>query len=222
MKHLFQSFLGVALLGVIAPPLSAQPAPKIAIVDLGKAYDTHYKTEEQNAKLKVDQQKAEEELQKINAAGNALVVRYKELAEQAKNPALTADARGKAEAEVQKVGEEIQRKQTEVGTFRDTTARQFQDRVKNFRDLMLEEIRKVATEIARRKGATLLLDKAGPTLFGTSNVIYFDPGYDITDEVVKELAKDRPATTSLLPSSAPKATSNTAPSITVPGAAPKK
>jgi len=96
---------------------------------------------------------------------------------------------------------------------------------------MLEEISKTATEIAKRKGATLLLDKAGPTLIGVSNVIYSDPAYDITDEVMKEINKDRPAgipagkvdvgTPVTVPSQTP-SSSGDSPKITVPGVSPKK
>jgi outer membrane protein len=39
---------------------------------------------------------------------------------------------------------------------------------------MLEEIGKIATDVAKRKGATLLLDKAGPSLIGIPAVIYAD------------------------------------------------
>ncbi len=42
-------------------------------------------------------------------------------------------------------------------------------------------------------GATLVVDKSGPTLFGIPTVIYADPAYDITDDVIKEVNKDRPA-----------------------------
>ncbi|HEY5228853.1 MAG TPA: OmpH family outer membrane protein, partial [Opitutaceae bacterium] len=73
-------------------------------------------------------------------------------------------------------------------------------------------------EIAKKHGATFLLDKSGPTLVGVSNILYFDPSLDITDEVQVELNKDRPAT-----ATAPAASTTTtapaadSPSITVPG-----
>ena len=57
---------------------------------------------------------------------------------------------------------------------------------------MIEEITKTATEIAKKHGATILLDKSGPTLVGVSNVLYFDPSLDITEEVMAEINKDRP------------------------------
>jgi outer membrane protein len=89
--------------------------------------------------------------------------------------------------------------------------------------MMVEEISKVAVEIAKKKGATILIDKSGPTLIGVSNFLYVDPAYDITEEVSKELGKDRPAsaTPAAGAAKADEAKSDT-PMITVPGLAPKK
>ena len=77
--------------------------------------------------------------------------------------------------------------------FRTNTQRSLQQRIKTHRDLLLEEISKVVVDLAKKKGATLVLDKSGPTLFGIPSVIYSDASYDITDEVVAEVNKDRPA-----------------------------
>jgi outer membrane protein len=81
---------------------------------------------------------------------------------------------------------------------------------------MLEEISKVAAEVAKRKGATLLFDKAGPTAIGISNVIFADPGFDITDDVMKEVNKDRPAGAPAA-SAAGGTTGSGAPAVSVPG-----
>ena len=207
-----------ALSAAIAP---AQPAPKLLVVDMAKLYDTHYKTEEQNSKLRNDEQKAQEEIEKMNKDGNVLVDEYKTLSDQSNNPALTADAKSKSQAEAQKKLEEIQRKKNEISTFAQNTQRSLQQRLQTFRSLMLEEISKIATDVAKKKGATLLLDKAGPTLIGVSNVIYADAAYEITDDVAREINKDRPAASAVVaPAAAPEASD--APKITVPGVSPKK
>jgi outer membrane protein len=86
---------------------------------------------------------------------------------------------------------------------------------------MLEEIGKVATEVAKRKGATVVLDKAGPTAIGISNLIYADAAYDITEDVLKEINKDRPAGAPAAPATAAPGAAAPA-SVTVPGLAPKK
>jgi outer membrane protein len=234
MKNTLHTFLAFAVLALTAGFAQAQPALKLAVVDMAKLYDSHYKTEEQNAKLRNDEQKAQEELDRLNKEGNALVEQYKELVDQSNNPTATADAKSKAQSEAQKKLEEIQRKQNEVGSFRANTQRSLQQRLRTFRDLMLEEISKTATDVAKRKGATLLVDKSGPSLIGVPSVIYVDGGYDITDEVMKEINKDRPAGAPAAGSTPGPASSlqqtppdnsgsgSDAPKITVPGVSPKK
>lgn len=213
MKTSLKTLLAVAAFGASALFLQAQPAPKIVVIDLAKLYDGHYKTEEQNNKLRGDEQKAQEELDRLNKEGNTLVEQYKEMVDQSKNPALTAEARTKAETDAEKKLEEIKSKQNEVQNFKVNTQRSLQQRVKNFRDLLLEEIGKTATEIAKKKGATLLLDKSGPSLIGISSIVYSDPSYEITDEVAAEINKGRPAG-----SEASKADPAGSPTVTFPGA----
>ena len=89
--------------------------------------------------------------------------------------------------------QEIQQKQNDLQGFLQNTQRSLQQRIKTHRDLLLEEITKVVNDIGKAKGATLIIDKSGPTLFGIPAVLYADPAYDITDEVIKEVNKDRPA-----------------------------
>jgi outer membrane protein len=226
MKKPIRTLCALFAFGAASIAVHAQPALKLLVVDMAKLYDTHYKTVEQNAKLQNDDKQANDEVTKMNTEGNALVEEYKALNEQANNPALTAEAKGKAQADAQKKLEAIQQKQREVQSFVQNTQRSLQNRLQQFRGMMLEEISKIAVDVAKRKGATLVLDKAGPTLIGVSSVIYFDTGYDITDEVAKEIAKDRPATSTatptLTPSTTPSTGSGDAPKITVPGVSGKK
>ena len=98
MKKIITSlslFAAIALSAVVAQAA----APTILVVDMAKLYDSHYKTEEHNAKLRADEQKAQEEIEKMNKDGNVLVEEYKGLSEQANNPSLTDAAKAKAEAE---------------------------------------------------------------------------------------------------------------------------
>ena len=226
MKKSIQTLFALSAFGAATLLAHAQPEPKILVVDLAKLYESHYKTEEQLAKLRSDEQKAQEELDRLNREGNALVARYKELEEQSNNPVAATEAKDKAKGESQRVLEDIRRKQTEVQTFQQNTRNSLQQRVKTFHDLMFEEIGKTATDVAKRKGATILIDKSGMTLNGVSNIVYSDAGYDITDDVLKEINKDRPAPTAA-PAAAPAATapaspSSDSPKITLPGVTPAK
>ncbi|HYD83828.1 MAG TPA: OmpH family outer membrane protein, partial [Opitutus sp.] len=109
MKKTIQTLIALAAFSATALIAQAQPAPKILVVDMAKLYDGHYKTEEQNAKLRGDEQKAQEELDKLNKEGNDLVEQYKELVDQSNNPAATAEAKSKAQDEAQRMLEQIQR-----------------------------------------------------------------------------------------------------------------
>jgi len=210
MNKMIRTLITLAAFGAGSTALLAQPAVKLVVVDMAKVYDSHYKTEEANAKFRDAEQKAQEQVEELNKQGQTLVDEYKELMEQSKNTVLTPEARSKAETDAQKKLEDIQRKQGEVQNFRTNTQRSLQQRIKTHRDLLLEEITKVVNDLAKRQGATLVVDRSGPTLFGIPSVLYSDPAYDITDAVVTEVNKDRPAP-------APAAAT---PAATTPAAAP--
>ena len=71
-----------------------------------------------------------------------------------------------------------------------------------------------------------MLDRSGPTLFGIPSVLYSDPSYDITEEVVKEVNKDRPPAAAVKPAApvaapaAPATAPAAAPAFKVPNVTP--
>jgi outer membrane protein len=230
MNKLLSSFLAVAAFaGLSATPSLAQPAPKIVVVDMAKLLDGHYETEEQNGKLKGDEAKANEELEKLNKEGQDLVNQLKTMEENGKNPTLAADAKEKLQTEMRAKIEEIQKKQNEVQSFRSNTQRSLQQRIQNFRKIMFEKIGGTVTEVAKKKSATLVIDKSGFSHIGISPIVYSDPAYDITDEVLKEINKGRPAGSAAAPaastssastssaSSAPASAGDSGAKVTFPG-----
>jgi outer membrane protein len=203
MNKLLASLITLAAFASVSAPVIAQTAPKIVIVDMAKILDDHYETVEQNAKLKADEGRANDELEKLNKEGQDLVNSLKELEEKGKNPALTNDAKEKLQADMRAKIEDIQRKQQEVQSFRGNTQRSLQQRIQNFRKVLFDKISATVSEVAKKKGATLVLDKSGFTHIGLSPVIYSDASYDITEEVQKEINKGRPVGSTLAPATAP-------------------
>jgi outer membrane protein len=225
MKKSIQSLVAIAAIALTTLTAHAQTSPKILVVDLAKLFDSHWKTQEQNAKLQADAAKAQEQVAQLQRDGNALVGQFKELDEQSKNPAASAEAKAKAQAEAQKKYDEVQQKRSELNSFAQNAQSTLRQRSQTFKNLMIEEIAKTAVDIAKKKGATFLFDKSGPTLVGVSNVLYFDPSLDITDEVMAEITKSRPVTTPTPTASsaaAPASTTGDLPKITVPGTTPSK
>lgn len=195
MKKLLSALLACVAFAGISSSAIAQPAAKIAVVDMAKLLDDHHETQEQNNKLKADETRANEELEKLNQEGNVLVEELRALEERGKNPALSNDAKTKLEADTRAKIEEIQRKQQEVQSFRGNTQRSLQQRIQNFRKILFDRISATVSEVAKKKGVTLVIDKSGFTHIGLNPVVYSDPAYDITAEVQAEINKGRPAGT---------------------------
>jgi outer membrane protein len=217
MNKMIRSLLLLATLALGSTALRAQPAVKLVVVDMAKVFDGHYKSEEANLKFRDAEAKAQEQGEEMRKQGQILVDQYKELTEQAKNTLLTAEARAKAEADAAKTLEDIQRKQNDIQTFLQQTQRSLQQRISNHRDLLLEEISKVVVEIAKGKGGTVVIDKSGPSAFRIPVLLYSDAAYDITEEVLIAVNKDRP----VAPPAAAPAPAAPSPQFTVPNATPK-
>jgi len=218
MKTSFKSILALAAFGASALLSQAQTAPKILVIDLGKVFQGHYKTAQQQDALQAVQQKVEAELGNMNKAINALIEEYKGFDEQAKNPAITADARAKIIADAEKKGAEIQAKQSDAQNYLNNARRQLADQSQAAQNVLVDEISKVATEIAKQKGATLLLNKPA--------AVYADASYDISDEVLAAVNKNKPADKPATPAAAPAAkpaaaapaSGDAAPTVSFPGA----
>jgi outer membrane protein len=212
MKTSLRTILALAAFSVTSL-VFAQPAPKIYVLDMAKVFDGHYKTEEQQNKLKSDEKKAMDELERLDKDIRTMADKFKEQKDQMDNPALTAEARERAKGDAQKTMEEIQQKQQEGNQFKVNAQRSFQQRIQNFRAVLIEEITKIANDIVKRKGGTLLMDKGG--------LLYSDPAYDITDEVMTEVNKNRPAGSTATAAPAAGSTApagKDTPTVTFPGA----
>ena len=230
MHTSIQALCLAAASGLLSGSAQAQPAPKIVIVDMAKLFDNHYETQAEKTKLEEAGKKAQDQIDQMNKEGNALIAQYKDLDEQAKNPAANTEAKAKAATDAQKKGQEIQAKMQDINTFANNAKATIQQRIQTFRGMMMEDISKVVVQVAKRHDATLVLDKSGPSLLGIPAVIFCDSAYDITDEVMGEINKGRPIGTPSVAPSAPAAPAAAAPAagmplpkITVPGVtAPSK
>jgi outer membrane protein len=224
MKKTIQCLLAIGAFASASLLARAQSEPKILTVDMAKLYENDYKTQEKMVKMQADEKSAQAQYDQMTKDLTALKAQYDELSEQTKDPTATADAKAKSQADAQKKVQEFQQKIADRNNFGATVQREFQQQMQNFHDMMMDEIGQKASEIAKRHGATLLLDKSGISVVGAHSVVYSDPSYEITDEVMAEINKDRPAST-VSPAAAPAAPApaqapaagSAPPAITVPG-----
>jgi len=192
MNMMFRKTLAVVALAGMCSFAAAQPALKVVTVDMNRLLKDYYKSAEATTKLQEAGRKAEEQIEQMNKQGKELIEQFKEMEEQSKSLLLSAEARNKAAEDAKAKFEEIQRKDADVKGFAANTQRALQQRTATTIQLLLEEIQKVAVDVAKKRGATMLLDSSGPTQLGIPPILFSDASYDITEEVLKEINKDAP------------------------------
>ena len=171
------------LIAVASLPLAAfaQPAPKVFTVDMARAFEAHPQTKAQQAALKADEQKTNDALKKMETDARALAGKLKDQQTKFDDPTAAASQKEAIRVEAQKTAQELQAKQGEAQQLMAKTERDMQERAMRSRQQIVGDIAKAAGEVARRKGGTLVYDR------GT--MLYADPAYDITTEVVTEITK---------------------------------
>lgn len=188
MKNVIRSaFAALALAGATVG-LQAEVALKVVTIDMEQLFTKYYKTEQHQAKIFEDEKKAKEQLEGMSKERETLVNQAKELQEQIKSPVLSDEARKKAQSDFEAKVAEVRSKESDLQSFYQQTQQLLQKRAGQFQQQALEEISKVANEIAKKKNATMVLNSGA-----TAVVVYVDPAFSITDEVLEAINKDRPA-----------------------------
>ncbi len=178
-RLLFSAFACVPLYA------AAQPAPKVFVVDMGKVFESHPQTQQQQAALKAEEKKVTDQLQKLEKEIRALADKLKEQQARFDDPTLATTQKDAIRAEGQKTAQELQAKQAEGQQLMPKAQGEAQQKVQKMRGQIIGDIMKISADVARKKGGTLVYDK------GT--LVYADPAYDITSDVLAEVAKNKGA-----------------------------
>ena len=171
----------------------------IMTVDIGILYDNYYKTNEAEEKLKVRMETAKGQLDEMNASLEAEIETYKTLLEEAQNPVLSDEAHRKAENEAHLQMEKIRQMQQDVRVFQQSTQNQLAKQQNTQRQFMLEEIKTVILEVANQKGADLVLDTTPAITVSLPSVLFANPTWDATKDVLAILNADAPIPAEVTP-----------------------
>jgi outer membrane protein len=186
------------IVALAALPLAAlaQPAPKVFTVDIAKAFEAHPQTKVQQAALKADEQKANEQLKKMENDARALAGKLRDQQTKFDDPTIAASQKEAIRTDAQKTAQELQTEQTEAQQLLAKTDRDMQQRAMQTRGQIIGDIAKAAGDVAKRKGGTLVYDR--------NQMLYADAAYDITSDVIAEITKaGRPAAPAPTPTPAP-------------------
>jgi Skp family chaperone for outer membrane proteins len=184
---------------------------KVATVDLGKAFDSFYKTKEAAAHLKEKQDEAQKEIQDKVADYQRISDEVNKLDQESKDPTLSPEARAeKAKARDQR-GADLQAAGRQIEEFKTERGNELKDEYVRRRKEVVDEITKVINDYSGPQGYDLVLDKSSASVTSGVPFVLFNSNKltDITDAIVKQLNAGAPATTG---AGAPPAPDATAPS----------
>ena len=190
MKKIVLSFILIVSQALIFNQVSAEYS--IITVDVSRLYEGYYKTKEATDKLQGRYDTAKAQLDEMMASGDVEVKAYQTMLEQAQNPALSDSARKDAEDDANLQMEKIRSLQQDVQTFQNSTQNQLAQQQATQRQFMLEEIKTVILEIAQDRKADLVFDISTEINVGLPSVIYANPAWDSTEDVLEVLNADAP------------------------------
>ena len=168
-------------------------------VDVGILYDNYYRTNEAEEKLKERMETAKGQMDEMTASLEAEIETYKALLEEAQNPVLSDEAHRKAENEAHMQMEKIRQLQQDVRVFEQSTRTQLSTQQNTQRQFMLEEIKTVVLEVANDKGVDLVLDTSPTITVSLPSVLFANPTWDATKDVLAILNADAPIPAEVTP-----------------------
>jgi Skp family chaperone for outer membrane proteins len=176
--------------GIVAPVIQAQP--KIAVINMKTVFDGYWKTKQSDrivkdrqAEFKKNRTRMLEDYQKANEE-------YKQLNDQANDPAVSSEERAKR----RKVAENKLLEIREIEVSIQNLDKQFQsdisDQVKRMRTNILRDIQEEVQTQARAAGYNLVLDTAAESANRTPVVLFQSGLEDLTQSVLKKINETAP------------------------------
>lgn len=192
MKTIRMKLIAAVCLGWIT--LSAFAAePKIATVDLKKVFDDYYKTKLADASIKEEATGLEKDRKALIDEHQKAVDDYKKVLEEANNQAVSAEEREKRKKEAENKLVKINDLRQTIDQFDRTARGNLDEKLRQTRDKILNEIRTVISAKAKNAGFTMVLDSSTADQAGRPPVVLYTNGdNDITGLVLTQLNANAP------------------------------
>ena len=178
---------------LLAAPLAASAADRIAVVDLKKVFDGDWKTKQADLNLKERagelDKKRKDMLDDLKKAGDE----YKKLVESSTDSAVSIEERDRRKKLAETKLRELQEIEQSIGQFDRSARAQLGESQRNMRDKIVVEIRDLVNKKAKTAGYAAVLDSAAESAVGTPILLFNASLPDLTDEVISQLNATAPA-----------------------------
>jgi outer membrane protein len=184
---------------IVAPIAAIQAQINIAVIDLQKVFTDYYKTQDAQRLITTRSDQFKKEMQEMQTDFQKLVDETQKLRDQVTDQALTEAARKERQKAFEAKVKQVQDMERKIQEFQNTRLKQFDEQSARMRQNILEEINKVVQKFAADSKFNLVLDISGKTFAGTNLVLYNQGQRDITEEILKQLNANRPASSNPAP-----------------------
>jgi outer membrane protein len=179
MKNLRLIIATMVLLAGMSFSASAQTKQKI--------FTNYWKTKQANVALDNRQTELVKEMKDMTEGLDKAQADYKQLLDQANDPAISAEERDKRKQAAAAKAQEINTDKTSVEQFQQQAKAQLADETQRMRGNLLTEIQKAVADKAKVGGYTMVINSAITDAF-----LYVGPQSDITDAVLAQLNAGAP------------------------------
>ena len=180
---------------VFAPVSFASADLKIAVVDLGKAFDQYYITKEAQGRLKQKQDSYQKEIQDLINDYQRMGEEADTLNKASTDPTLSPTARQDKSTALTAKKQDLVNLGNKIQEMKVERTREIQEELYRRHKEIVDEISKVISDYSGPQGYDLVIDKSSASAAsGVSLVLYNSSKLiDITSEIVTILNKTAPA-----------------------------
>jgi len=179
---------------ILAPISLASADLKIAVIDLNKAFESYYKTQDAQAHLKEKQDGYIKDLQDLKASYDRMGEEAQKLHDQSIDATLSPEARADKEKALKVKMQELQTMGAKLQETKTERSNELQDEFMRRRKEIVDEITKIITDYSGPQGFDMVIDKSATSPSGVPSLLYNSSKLtDITADIVKQLNASRPA-----------------------------
>ena len=185
MKNLRFTIITALILAVATVSATAQT--KVASVDMKKLFNGYWKTKSAQTLLEKSKVDLRKDLKDMADNVEKSQADYKQLLEQANDPAISADERDKRKLAVADKAKEVNNQKAAFDQYQRQAESSVTEKSQRMSSNLVADIQKAVADKAKAGNYTLVLNSAT-----TEVVVYSDTGADITDSVLKQLNEGAP------------------------------
>ena len=179
------------VVGIAAAPASAQAQMKVGTIDMKQVFDTYYKTKDAEAKINESRAQAQKELAERLDTFNKAQEQARKLNDEAGKSELSEKAKAEKVKGLNEKLQELGVMQREVQEFQQTRERQLSEQSVRSRNVLVEEINKIVSDVVKTNGYDLVFDKSGQSLNAVNVLVHSKESFDFTADVLSKLNADQ-------------------------------